>query len=334
MLTTAYGESVMDRLRTTEVALGTMYFGTTIDEPTSRALLDRFVERGGRLLDTANCYAFWAPGGTGEESERVIGGWLAATGARDETLIATKVGCLPDPLDGPFPESAEGLRPEVVLKQFERSSERLGCPSVDLYFTHADDPATPLADTLGALSELVASQRVAVVGASNPDAARLREAARLASSDDATALPRVVQVRHSYLWPDPGHDIRPQLPLDHALAGYATEHGALLQGYSPLLQGALTRADRELGPEYRSPENERRVALLRELAARLGVTANQLALAWMTGGPVPVMPVLGVSSVAQLDEALDGIALELPEEIRAELDALAPLGRLAPAADG
>ncbi|MDR6980787.1 aryl-alcohol dehydrogenase-like predicted oxidoreductase [Streptomyces sp. 3330] len=124
-------------------------------------------------------------------------------------------------------------------------------------------PKTPLADALGALSELVAAERVAVVGASNPDADRLREAARPASSDVATALPRIVQVRPSYLWPDPGHDIRPQLPLDHALAAYAAEHGAVLQGYSPLLQGALTRADREPGPAYRSPENERRVARCR-----------------------------------------------------------------------
>lgn len=328
MLTTTYQDSVMDRLRTTSVALGTMYFGTTVDESTSRALLDRFAERGGRLLDTANCYAFWAPGGTGEESELVIGRWLAATGARDEMIVATKVGCLPDPLDGPFPESAEGLRPEVVLKQFERSTERLGCPSVDLYLTHADDPATPLADTLGALSELVASGRVGVVGASNPDAARLREAARLASVDETTAAPRVVQVRHSYLWPDPAADIRPQVPLDHALVAYAVEHGAVLQGYSPLLQGALTRTDRELSPEYRSGENERRLSRLRELADHLGVTANQLSLAWMASGRVPVMPVLGVSSVAQLDEALDGLALELPEEVRAQLDELAPLGAL------
>ncbi|MFF2726464.1 aldo/keto reductase [Streptomyces sp. NPDC058008] len=326
MLTTVYGESVMDRLRGTRAALGTMYFGTTVEEKTSWEILDRFAERGGRLLDTANCYAFWAPGGTGEESELVIGRWLAATGVRDELLIATKAGCLPDPLDGPFPESAEGLGPEVLFTQFERSTERLGRPSVDLFLTHADDPGTPLADTLGALSELVRSGRIGVIGASNPGAARLAEAARLAAHDPTTAAPRVIQARHSYLWPDPAADIRPQLPLDHDLFAHAREHGALLQGYSPLLQGALTRADRPLAPEYRSPGNEARLSRLRELAGRLGVTANQLSLAWMAGGPVPVMPVLGVSSVAQLDEAMDGLELELGQEIRDELDALAPLG--------
>ncbi|MGC0332339.1 aryl-alcohol dehydrogenase-like predicted oxidoreductase [Streptomyces sp. SAI-170] len=328
MLNTPLQESVLDRLRSTRVALGTMYFGTTVDEPTSRAVLDRFAERGGRLLDTANCYSFWVPGGTGEESELVLGRWLAATGARAEMLLATKVGCLPDPLDGPFPESAEGLAPEVVLKQFQRSTERLGCETVDVYFTHADDPSTPLAETFGALSELVRSGRVGVLGASNPAVERLREAEELAADGEATAAYRVVQVRHSYLWPDPSADIRPQVPLDRPLVHFAQEHGAVLQGYSPLLQGALTRPDRQLSPEYRGADNARRLARLRELAGRLGVTANQLALAWMAGGPVPVMPVLGVSSVAQLDEALDGLALELPEEIRGRLDELAPLGRL------
>ncbi|GAB3123642.1 aldo/keto reductase [Streptomyces calidiresistens] len=329
MLTTPYGTTVLDRLRGERAALGTMYFGTTVDEKTSFALLDRWVERGGRVVDTANCYAFWAPDGTGEESELLIGRWLAERGAREDVLIASKVGCLPDPLDGPFPESAEGLHPDVIDRQLGLSLERLGCSSVDLYLTHADDPRVPLADTLAALSAAVRSGRVGVIGASNTDAARMREAEALAAGDDSLAAPRVVQMRHSYLWPDPGHDIAPQRPLDRDLVAWAAEHDGVLQGYSPLLQGALTRPDRPLSPEYRDGTNERRLGLLRETAERMGVTANQLALAWMVGGKRPVMPVLGVSRLEQLDEAMDALDLELPEEIRAELDTLAPLGRLA-----
>lgn len=328
MLTTTYGDEVLARLRETRVALGTMYFGTTVDEATSRAILDRFAERGGRLIDTANCYAFWAPGGTGEESEQVIGRWLADTGSREEVLLTSKVGCLPDPLDGPFPESAEGLAPAVIRKQFELSAQRLGTDRIDVYLTHADDPKTPLAESAQALSDLVRDGHVGVVGASNSAPARLREATDLAASDasDATAAPRVIQVRHSYLWPDQAVDIRPQRPLDQEMVAHAREHGIVLQGYSPLLQGALTRPDKELAPEYRSADNERRLAHLRAQAERLGITANQLALAWMANHETPVMPVLGVSSVAQLDEALDGLRVELPAEVRAALDAQAPLG--------
>ncbi|MFD0200319.1 MULTISPECIES: aldo/keto reductase [Saccharothrix] len=324
MLTSAYGEKVLTRLRETRVALGTMYFGTTVDEATSRAILDRFVERGGRLIDTANCYAFWVPGGTGEESERVIGRWLSDTGSRDEVLLTTKVGCLPDPLDGPFPESAEGLAPAVIHRQFELSAERLGTDRVDVYLTHADDPKTPLSETAQALSELVRDGRVGVVGASNSAPDRLREATDLAA-DDAIAAPRVIQVRHSYLWSDPAADIRPQRPLDLEMLAHAREHGIVVQGYSPLLQGALTRPDKPLAREYLGEENERRLATLREQAERLGITANQLVLAWMAGDETPVVPVLGVSSVAQLDEALDGLEFDLPADARAALDAQAPL---------
>ncbi|ATE53255.1 aldo/keto reductase [Actinosynnema pretiosum] len=330
MLTTAYGDEVLTRLRGTRVALGTMYFGTTVDEATSRAILDRFAERGGRVVDTANCYAFWAPGGTGEESELLIGRWLADTGARDEVLLTSKVGCLPDPLDGPFPESAEGLDPSVIHKQFALSAERLGTDRIDVYLTHGDDPKTPLEQSAGALSELVRDGRVGVIGASNSDPETLRGNAELAASSDGIAPARVIQVRHSYLWPDPSFDIRPQRPLNAEMVAHAREHGIVLQGYSPLLQGALTKPDKELSPEYRDEVNERRLAHLREQAERLGVTANQLSLAWMAGAGAgfPVMPVLGVSSVAQLDEALDGIELELPAEVRAALDAQAPLGAL------
>ena len=93
------------------LVLGTMYLGTRTDEATSRALLDRFLDAGGRTLDTANCYAFWVdPSGHGGASERVIGGWLAAEPSRrDRVELATKVGV--EPLDVP---RADGHTVEAV----------------------------------------------------------------------------------------------------------------------------------------------------------------------------------------------------------------------------
>lgn len=76
------------------IALGTVPFGTSVDEDTTVAILDRFAEAGGTLIDTANNYAFWAPDGTGE-AEDVIGRWLASRGARDRVVISTKVGARP-----------------------------------------------------------------------------------------------------------------------------------------------------------------------------------------------------------------------------------------------
>jgi aryl-alcohol dehydrogenase-like predicted oxidoreductase len=135
-----------------ELVLGTMYFGTRTDEPTSFALLDRFVEAGGRVLDTANCYAFWVSDtGHGGQSETVIGRWLGANpGLRDELVIATKVGV--EPVDS---GGVEGLSAEVIAREARLSRERLGIETIDVYWAHAEDRHVDLAETVGAFGALV-----------------------------------------------------------------------------------------------------------------------------------------------------------------------------------
>src|SRR6476619_5894191 len=124
-----------------DLVLGTMYFGTRTDEATSYALLDRFVQAGGRILDTANCYSFWAsPTGHGGQSEELLGRWLAANpGVRDELLIATKVG-VEHTEDG----GIEGLSAAVIERESARSVERLGVDTIDLYWAHGEDRGTEL----------------------------------------------------------------------------------------------------------------------------------------------------------------------------------------------
>jgi aryl-alcohol dehydrogenase-like predicted oxidoreductase len=88
------------------LCLGTMHFGTTVDERRAFAVLDRFTDAGGTFIDTANTYAFWVPGGTGAESEELLGRWLASRRARDRVVLATKVGALPDPPGATWPQHA------------------------------------------------------------------------------------------------------------------------------------------------------------------------------------------------------------------------------------
>jgi aryl-alcohol dehydrogenase-like predicted oxidoreductase len=312
-------DSVRRDLAGARVALGTMYFGTTVPEERARRLLDRYVERGGRLIDTANCYAFWTEEGTGEESERVIGRWLADRGARDDVLLATKVGSRPEPPGASWPEHAEGLAAGTVAEQFARSSERLGTDWIDLYFAHIEDPVTELAETLKAFDTLVRAGSVGVLGASNTTAAGLA-AAREVSDKHGWAAYEVVQQRHTYLPTVPGSDTGAQRLLEPGLAQYAATHSLLVQGYSPLLGGSYTRPDRPLPLEYQSEANTRRLELLRTTSATLGLTAAQLVLAWMSSGDRPVVPVLGVSTISQLDEAFDALAFDLSEAVRGELD--------------
>jgi aryl-alcohol dehydrogenase-like predicted oxidoreductase len=190
-----------------------------------------------------------------------------------------------------------------------------------VYFSHLYDADTELSETVEAFDALVRAGSVGLVGASNITPRRLASARELARKHEWEPY-RIVQLRHTYLTPGPAADIAPQIAIDTPMVRYARDEGEiLLQGYSPLLDGAYTRPDRRLAPEYAGPDNARRIETLRRLSESIGLTAGQLVLAWMAGGDRPVTPVLGVSTLAQLDEAMDGVAFDLPPSLREELDA-------------
>jgi aryl-alcohol dehydrogenase-like predicted oxidoreductase len=321
-----YRHHLTDGKRSLEVSpigLGTMYLGTTVDETTSYAILDRYLEAGGTLLDTANCYAFWVDGGTGAESEELIGRWLRDRGVRDRVTLASKVGAAPgDPTREYDAHNREGLAAAHVRVQAEQSLRRLGVNRIDLYYAHADDRATPLEETLTEFGRLVADGMVGMVAASNHTTWRLALARQVA---DQAGLPRycVIQQRHSYL--EARHLRTPppdaiQLPITPELLDYARATDLTVQAYSPLLSGAYTRADRPLPEDYDTAAAPDRLAVLRKVADELGASPNQVVLAWMLGGDPPIQPVIGVSSVEQLDECLAAADLSLDAEQRRRLD--------------
>ncbi|WP_413812476.1 aldo/keto reductase [Streptomyces sp. OE57] len=307
-------------LSVSALCLGTMHFGTTVDERRAFAILDRFTDLGGTFIDTANTYAFWVPGGTGAESEELLGRWLASRRARDRVVLATKVGALPDPLGAPWPQHAEGLSHKVVRAQAEASMRRLGTDHLDVYFAHIEDRRTPLEDTVATFASLVTDGLVRVTGCSNHAAwriAKAREIARTAGLPGFTC----VQQRHTYLRPRPGAEFGVNPHISDELLDYAREEPNLtVLSYSVLLSGAYTRPDRPLPEQYDHEGSRRRLAVLADVANELGITRNQVVLAWLMRGDPPVLPVLGVSSVNQLDECLGALDLELDDELRHRLD--------------
>ncbi len=170
------------------LCLGAMTFGTSVDEETATAILDRFTEAGGTFIDTSNNYAFWAPGANGFESEELLGRWIARRGNRDDLVLATKVGARPVP-GLPFPEHIEGLSARAVREAAEGSLRRLGTDRLDLYYAHVTDPATPVEETMGAFAALVADGKAAALGCSNhaPPSWRTPTAARPTGVGPATA---------------------------------------------------------------------------------------------------------------------------------------------------
>lgn len=307
------------------LVLGAMKFGTEIDEETSFALLDRFVEAGGVWIDTADCYAFWASdSGYGGQSELLLGRWLAARpGMRDRVRLSTKVGAEPR-VAGDWPASREGLSGRVIRTAFEGSLQRLGTDRVDMLWAHMEDRRVPIEETADALAELVRSGGTARVGMSNHPAWRVERARARALVTGGHPVD-AMQLSRSFLAPRPGElpegqDHRFGMMSDEQV-DFAHENGLELWAYTPLLSGAFDNEAKRMPSAYEHPGTERRLAALDAVASELGVSRGRVVLSWMVGGTPSITPILGGSKLHQLDAALEGVELQLPPELRERLDA-------------
>ncbi|TDP93874.1 aldo/keto reductase [Labedaea rhizosphaerae] len=312
--------TLADGTRVSALCLGAMWFGTHVDEPTSFAILDRFTERGGTLIDTADNYAYWLDGARGGESETVLGRWLAARGARDRVVLSTKVGAQPV-----APGVREGLSARAIQSAVDGSLARLGTDHVDVYWAHVEDRSVPLDETLGAFADVVESGKARLLGASNHATWQVERARTMAGAAGRPGY-SCVQLRYSYLAPR----VCPRLPHPSHLhvteesLDYVRSHPDLtLWAYNTLLAGAYVRADKPLQPAYDHPGTPARLAVLRHVAAELGSTPNQVVLAWLLTNP-QLIPIVGVSDPGQLDELLDATDLELDDTHRAALDEADP----------
>ncbi len=299
------------------LVFGGNVFGWTADEATSFKLLDRFVERGFNAIDTADVYSSWGPGLSGGESETVIGNWLARRGRRDDVVLMTKVGMW---------DQRKGLSAANIAAAVDDSLTRLRTDHIDVYFAHLDDAEVPLAETLGAFGRLVEAGKVGILGASNHDAKRLREA--LAVSKEQ-GLPRYEVIQPPYNLYDRS--------FESELAAVAQEHGLGVVSYFSLASGFLTG-------KYRSVEDlkgkaregflqgyfdARGLALLevlRKVAEEAKATPAQVALAWLMSRPALTAPIASATSLEQLDDILGAADLQLSSSA---LDALDAAGKAA-----
>ena len=325
---TTIGSESSSARKVSVLSLGAMRFGTTTDEATSFAILDRYVAAGGNFIDTSNNYLFYVNGTQGGESEGLLGRWRASRGVGEEIVIATKVGARPVAPAADFDTPREGLSRAAIREGSERSRERLGVERIDLYYAHVPDQAgVPLGEQVAAFGELVADGMVGLLGLSNHWAWQVERARGLAAAA-GSARADVLQYHHTYL------RMRTDIPdlrfsrdgeigvADGSILSYLRSHpGMTLVAYTPLLDGAYTRPDRELDRAYDHPGTPARLEALDQVVRETGATANQVVLAWLMSGELPVVPLIGASSVAQLDESLAAVDLQLSAEHRQLLDA-------------
>ncbi len=286
------------------LSLGAMRFGTMTDEATSFAILDRYVAAGGNFIDTSNNYLYFVHGTQGGESEALLGRWRASRGIGDEVVIATKVGARPTAPATGFDTPREGLSRAVIREASERSRERLGVDRIDLYYAHVPDQSgVPLDEQVAAFGELVTDGTAGLLGLSNHWAWQLERARSLAAAA-GTARADVLQYHHTYLRmrtdiPDRRFSPDGEIGVaDGSILSYLrAEPGMALVAYSPLLNGAYTRPDKELDRGYDHPGTRARLKALDQVVTETGATANQVVLAWLIGGELPVVPLVGASSV-------------------------------------
>ncbi len=296
------------------LAFGGNVFGWTADEPTSFALLDRFVGSGFNLVDTADSYSRWAPGHTGGESETIIGRWIARRGRHDDVIVATKVG-------SDMGQGHKVLRKDYILQAAEASLRRLHVECIDLYQSHWDDERTPFEETLAAYDQLIRQGKVRAIGASNLTAPRLAQALAAA---DGRKLPRYATLQ-------PHYNLYERATFEDGLQELCVRERLGVIPYFSLAAGFLTgkyRSPADFGKSARGEGmkkflNDRGMRILDALdavATRIGATPAQVALAWLAARPAVTAPIVSATSVAQLDEILRAATLRLDAEATRALD--------------
>ena len=285
-------------LRVSTVALGTMTFGDDwgwgADESTSRSIFERYAAAGGNLVDTACNY-------TDGSSERIVGACIADD--RDRFVVATKYS-LTMRDDDP---NAGGNHRKSLRRTLAGSLERLGTDHVDLLYLHMWDHTTPVVEVLRAMDDVVREGLVHHVAFSDTPAWVVSRAVAIAEQH-GWATPVAVQVPYSAFHRDVERDVLPMAD-DLGLAAFAW--GVLESG---VLTGKHLDGDVDGARETSLPDRLRQpVQTFRDLAGELGTSPAALAVAWvatnpMAGGPIPI---IGARTVAQLDDQLAALDVDL-----------------------
>ena len=295
------------------IVLGTNVFGWNVDEKTSFALLEAFVDAGFNALDTADTYSRWVPGHKGGESETIIGNWLKQSGKRDRVLIFTKVG----------EDMGEGrsLKKDYILRECEASLRRLQTDRIDLYQTHFDDEVTPVEETMVAYDALIKAGKVRAAGASNVSPERLK--ASLAASK------QLGLARYEAL--QPLYNLSDRNEFETGYAALCREEAIGVIPYYGLAAGFLTGkyrspADADKNParggrlkKYLDARGARILKALDEVAARHDALPAQIALAWLIGRVSA--PIVSATNLRQLGEIMRAPQIKLTAEDFAALDA-------------
>jgi aryl-alcohol dehydrogenase-like predicted oxidoreductase len=306
-------------LNVSRLCLGTMTFGWSADEATSFSIMDAAYDAGVTFFDTADIYSGWVSGNKGGESETVIGKWLK-TKDRRRVIIATKVrGRM---WEG---ENGDGLSRHHIMHAVEDSLRRLDTDYIDLYQTHWFDANTPIEETLRAMDDLITSGKVRYIGASNYPAWRLTKSLW---ASDVNRLCRYESLQ-------PHYSLFNRAEFERELADLCVDQNIGVIPYSPLaagfLTGKYTRDDKSGGDTTRGSGgliqrliNDAHAFEVLDIAQGIAENHNvpvaHVALAWMLAKPAITSPIIGARTLAQFEQVVGAVDLELSDDEIAQLD--------------
>lgn len=297
-------------LRVSIVGLGCNNFGGRLDAAATERVVHAAIDAGITLFDTADIY-----GGT--KSEEFLGRALGSR--RNAVIVASKFGA-------PVDHERKGAKPAYIRRAVEDSLRRLGTDRIDLYQLHRPDPEVPIADTLGALNELVQAGKVREIGCSNFSAKQLREAASAVKPKGARFVS--VQNEYSLLHRDPESDVLPE----------CERTGLAFLPYFPLASGLLTGKYRRgkaapagsrlsgggWGADRLNDQNLAVVESLIAFATSRGHTILELAVSWLLTHPAVASVISGATSPEQVRTNTAAAAWRLTPEELAEIDKIIP----------
>lgn len=303
-------------LQLAPLMLGGNVFGWNVDEKTSFAILDAFVDAGFNAIDTSDSYSRWVPGHPGGELETIIGNWLRKSGKRDKVLIATKVG-------EDMGAGHRSLKKDYILRECEASLRRLQTDRIDLYQTHFDDEVTPVEETTQAYGELIAAGKVRAIGASNMSPARLK--ASLAASKKL-GLPRYESLQPLYNLSDRKEFETEFAPICRqeklgVINYYSLAAGFLTGKYRSAEEGARHPGRGGRLKRYLDARGLRILKVLDAVAAAHDALPAQIAIAWLLTRPEITAPIASATNLKQLGEIMKAPEIRLTGEDIAALDA-------------
>jgi aryl-alcohol dehydrogenase-like predicted oxidoreductase len=305
------------------VALGVATIGVQSSEAEGKALLDRFVERGGNLIDTARVYSDWVPGEL-HRSERILGDWLAERKIRDQVLVATKGG-------HPYPigSSISRLSPQELEEDLNGSLKSLRIEMIDLYWLHRDDPALPVGPIMDCLHRFQTEGKIRFYAASNWSTDRIREANSYAKERGYTGF-----VASQVEW---NLGVFHRLPgLDSTMLGFSSgflrlhrETGIAAIPYASQAGGYFGKLS--INPElvknnpYDTPVNRELHACLVSAQAATGFSMNRMVLAYLLSHRFSVVPLVGCRTQEHLEDSMGAAGCRLPESVLAEINGILKL---------